>query len=140
MMCLWLMRITDAGEYNLTILTSKRHIIQLLQLIYSKVVENSRILEMGEPLDSYRQYVERFDHNPELFTYMKNGKFNFSSAYAAKKAKQRGANLVSCLPCNEQHVISHIESSPIRILLSDSTMHDCWKDKSVRSAGLLDQK
>ena len=41
MMCPWLMRVADAGEYNLTILTSQRHIIQLLQFIYSKVVENS---------------------------------------------------------------------------------------------------
>ena len=95
---------------------------------------------MQEPLDTYHQNVEGFDYNPSLFTFMKNGKFNFSSAYAARKAKQRGSNLVSCLPCNEQHVISHIESSPIRILLSDSTMMDCWKDKSFRPAGLLDQK
>ena len=77
---------------------------------------------MQEPLDTYCQYVERFDCNPSLFTYMKNGKFNFSSAYAAMKAKQRVSNLVGCLPCNEQHLISHIESSPIRILFSGSTM------------------
>ena len=95
---------------------------------------------MGEPLDSYRQYVESFDDNPRLCTHLKNGKFNFSSAYVAKNAKHRGANLVSCLPCNEQHIISHIETSPIRILLSDSTMQDCWRDKSFQPAGLLDQK
>ena len=132
-MCLWLMRITNAGEYTLT-----HH--KLLQCIFSKVVNNSRIYEMQEPLDTCRQYVESFKYKPSLFTFMKKGRYSFSSAFAARKAKQGGSNLVSCLPCQEQHVISHLESSPICILLSDSTMMDCWKDRSFQPAGLLDQK
>ena len=107
-----------------------------MQTIQTTVIHNSRRrVEVEEPKGTICVYCV-YNKNPRSSTFMaEKNRYTFSTNRDVENAKSKGVQGISCHSCRTQHKIEDVEAGPMSILLSDSSMHECYGDEKYEPAG-----